>query len=121
MVPVYFESAAVIVVAGPARAGARAARTQPHRRRYPRAARTCAEDRAACLVDDGVEEDVALAEVAVGDRLRVRPGERVPIDGVVVEGESAVDESMLTGEPLPVRSARATVSPEEPSTPRAPS
>ena len=48
------------------------------------------------------EEDVPLAVVAAGDLLRVRPGERVPVDGVVVEGASAVDESMLTGEPLPV-------------------
>jgi Cu+-exporting ATPase len=51
---------------------------------------------------DGGEEDVPLAQVAVGDRLRVRPGEKVPVDGRVLEGASAVDESMLTGEPLPV-------------------
>jgi P-type Cu+ transporter len=51
---------------------------------------------------DGAERDVPLAEVAVGDRLRVRPGERVPVDGVVVEGRSSVDESMITGEPIPV-------------------
>ncbi|MDM0122734.1 copper-translocating P-type ATPase [Variovorax sp. J2L1-78] len=54
------------------------------------------------LRDDGTEEDVPLAHVHVGDRLRVRPGEKVPVDGVVEEGASAVDESMLTGEPLPV-------------------
>jgi len=53
----------------------------------------------------GGEEDVALAEVARGDRLRVRPGERVPVDGVVVEGSSSVDESMLTGEPIPLEKA----------------
>src|SRR4029079_8403482 len=46
--------------------------------------------------------DVPLDEVGVGDRLRVRPGERVPVDGVVVEGSSSVDESMITGEPIPV-------------------
>jgi P-type Cu+ transporter len=51
---------------------------------------------------DGLEEDIPLAHVHVGDMLRVRPGEKVPVDGVVVEGASAVDESMLTGEPMPV-------------------
>ncbi len=51
---------------------------------------------------DGSERDVPIDEVEVGDRLRVRPGEKLPVDGVVLEGESAVDESMLTGEPLPV-------------------
>jgi Cu+-exporting ATPase len=51
---------------------------------------------------DGTEEDVLLSHVHVGDSLRVRPGEKVPVDGVVLEGMSAVDESMLTGEPLPV-------------------
>ena len=51
---------------------------------------------------DGAEEDIAITHVHVGDTLRVRPGEKVPVDGVVVEGSSAVDESMLTGEPMPV-------------------
>lgn len=51
---------------------------------------------------DGSENDVPLTHVHVGDLLRVRPGEKVPVDGVVVEGSSAIDESMLTGEPLPV-------------------
>jgi Cu+-exporting ATPase len=51
---------------------------------------------------DGSEEDVPLTHVHIGDALRVRPGEKVPVDGVVAEGESAVDESMLTGEPMPV-------------------
>ena len=54
------------------------------------------------IAADGSEEDVPLAHVHEGDLLRVRPGEKVPVDGVVVEGSSAVDESMLTGEPLPV-------------------
>lgn len=51
---------------------------------------------------DGTEEDVPLTHVHVGDLLRIRPGEKVPVDGVVIEGSSAVDESMLTGEPVPV-------------------
>jgi Cu+-exporting ATPase len=51
---------------------------------------------------DGTEEDIPLTHVHKGDHLRVRPGEKVPVDGSVLEGESAVDESMLTGEPLPV-------------------
>ena len=51
---------------------------------------------------DGSEEDVPLVNVHVGDLLRVRPGEKVPVDGVVVDGSSSVDESMLTGEPMPV-------------------
>jgi Cu+-exporting ATPase len=51
---------------------------------------------------DGSEEEIALAVVRPGDRLRVRPGERIPVDGVVVEGGSAVDESMVTGESMPV-------------------
>jgi P-type Cu+ transporter len=54
------------------------------------------------LREDGAEEDVPLEQVQVGDRLRVRPGEKVPVDGVVLEGKSAVDESMVTGEPIPV-------------------
>lgn len=51
---------------------------------------------------DGSEEDIPLEHVHLGNKLRVRPGEKVPVDGVVAEGESAVDESMLTGEPVPV-------------------
>jgi Cu+-exporting ATPase len=51
---------------------------------------------------DGTEEDVPLKSVQVGDRLRIRPGEKVPVDGVVLEGTSSIDESMVTGEPIPV-------------------
>ncbi len=52
--------------------------------------------------DDGSDEDVPLDAVHVGDRLRVRPGEKIPVDGVVLDGRSAVDEAMVTGEPIPV-------------------
>lgn len=54
------------------------------------------------LRDDGAEEDIELTHVHVGDRLRVRPGEKMPVDGEVIDGHSNVDESMLTGEPIPV-------------------
>ncbi len=54
------------------------------------------------ILNDGREEDVSLEGVQVGDRLRVRPGEKVPVDGVVIDGTSAIDESMVTGEPIPV-------------------
>jgi Cu+-exporting ATPase len=54
------------------------------------------------LLDDGSEEDVPLEQVEVGDVLRVRPGDKVPVDGVVIDGESHVDEAMVTGEPLAV-------------------
>jgi Cu+-exporting ATPase len=54
------------------------------------------------ISQDGKEADVALSEVQVGDRIRVRPGEKVPTDGSVIEGRSSVDESMVSGEPIPV-------------------
>jgi heavy metal translocating P-type ATPase len=60
---------------------------------------------AHAIHEDGSEEDVPLEHVHPGNRLRVRPGEKVPVDGVVLEGGSAVDESMLTGEPIPVEKA----------------
>ena len=52
--------------------------------------------------EDGTEEDIPLDAVHIGDRLRVRPGEKVPVDGVVLEGRSSIDESMISGEPIPV-------------------
>jgi len=59
-------------------------------------------DTATLVDEDGTEREVPLEEVAVGDRMKVRPGEQVPTDGVVVDGQSAVDESMVTGESVPV-------------------
>src|SRR5256886_1259544 len=61
--------------------------------------------RTARVIRDGTETDVPTAEVRVGDFVRIRPGERVPVDGVVTEGASTVDESMLTGESLPIEKA----------------
>jgi len=54
------------------------------------------------IKDDGSEEDVAVDSIVVGDKLRVRPGEKIPVDGVVIEGRSSIDESMVTGESMPV-------------------
>jgi len=62
-------------------------------------------DTATLVHDDGSEEDVPLSEVEVGDRLKVRPGEKIPTDAKVVDGDSAVDESMVTGESVPVSKA----------------
>ncbi|UCH21196.1 MAG: copper-translocating P-type ATPase [Deltaproteobacteria bacterium] len=56
----------------------------------------------ATILENGVEKEIPLARVNVGDTIIVRPGERIPVDGIVLEGQSAVDESMLTGEPIPV-------------------
>jgi Cu+-exporting ATPase len=55
------------------------------------------------IKDDGSEEDVSLDQVIPGDKLRVRPGEKIPVDGVIIDGSSSVDESMVTGEPIPVQ------------------
>jgi P-type Cu+ transporter len=61
---------------------------------------------ARLIRDNGSEEDVSLERVKPGDRLRVRPGEKVPVDGVVMEGTTSVDESMVTGEPIPVEKTK---------------
>jgi Cu+-exporting ATPase len=99
--PVYFEAAAVIVelvlLGQVLELGARRRVSGAIRALLALAPRT-----ARRLEGDGTERDVDVAELGVGDRLRVRPGEKVPVDGVVVSGLSAVDESMVTGEPVPV-------------------
>jgi Cu+-exporting ATPase len=100
-VPVYFEAAAVIVtlvfLGQVLELRARRQTGSAIRALLGLSPKTARRIRA-----DGTDEDVALGDVQVGDRLRVRPGEKVPVDGTVVDGRSAVDESMVTGEPMPV-------------------
>ena len=101
MVPVYYEAAGVVVtlvlLGQVLEMRARAATG-----RAIRALMDLAPKTARRLRPDGSEEEVNLAEVAAGDRLRIRPGDAIPVDGVVIEGRSSVDEAMLTGEPTPV-------------------
>ena len=101
LVPVYFEAAAVIttlVLLGQVlELRARSATGKAIRALLGLAPKTARK-----LFDDGSEEDVPLEHIHVGDLLRIRPGEKVPVDGVVVEGRSSVDEAMISGEPVPV-------------------
>jgi len=100
-VGVYFEAGAVIVVlvllGQLMELGARDRTGAAIRAFLDLAAKT-----ARVVREDGSEEEIPLEDVVVGDRLRVRPGEKVPVDGKVLEGRSSIDESMLTGEPVPV-------------------
>ena len=101
MVPVYYEAAGVVValvlLGQVLELRARAATGKAIRALLNLAPKTARRINSA-----GTEVDIPLADVLTGDSLRVRPGEAVPVDGVVIEGRSSVDESMLTGEPLPV-------------------
>ncbi|MEO7504773.1 MAG: copper-translocating P-type ATPase [Sphingomicrobium sp.] len=100
-VPVYFEAAAVItalVLLGQVLE----LRARSATGRAIRALLGLAPKTARRVSPDGTEQDVALELVVVGDVLRVRPGEKIPVDGVVLEGHSSVDESMISGEPVPV-------------------
>ena len=101
MVPVYYEAAGVVVtlvlLGQVLELRARAATG-----RAIRALLNLTPKTARRIRNDGEDEDVALTAVVAGDRLRVRPGEAVPVDGIVIEGRSSVDEAMLTGEPLAV-------------------
>ncbi len=100
-VGVYFEAAAVIVtlvlLGQVMELRAREGTGKAIRALLDLAAKT-----ARIIRDDGSEVEIPLEQVQVGDRLRVRPGDKVPVDGVVAEGRSSVDESMITGEPIPV-------------------
>ncbi len=100
-VPVYFEAAAVITTLA-LLGQVLELRARQRTSGAIRALLGLAPKTARRIEANGREEDVALDSVRKGDRLRVRPGEKVPVDGVVLEGASAVDESMVTGEPLPV-------------------
>ncbi len=100
-VPVYFEAAAVItvlVLVGQVLE----LRAREQTSGAIRALLNLAPKTARRLNADGSEEEVQVDAISVGDRMRVRPGERIPVDGEVVDGKSNVDESMVTGEPLPV-------------------
>jgi len=99
-IPVYFEAAAVIVTLV-LLGQVLELRARSQTNSAIRALLDLAPKTARIIRADGVEADVPLEQVVPGDRLRVRPGEKVPVDGVVLEGHSAIDESMITGEPLP--------------------
>jgi Cu+-exporting ATPase len=102
--PVYFEAAAVIttlVLLGQVLE----LRARQHTSGAIRALLNLAPQQAHLLDSTGAEKDVTLDQVKRGDRLRVRPGERVPVDGTIREGASALDESMVTGEPMPAEKA----------------
>src|SRR5205823_4578341 len=99
-VPVYFESAAVIIalvlLGQVLELRARAQTGGAIRELLALAPKT-----ARRIEPDGMERDLPIEQIRPGERLRVRPGEKIPVDGIVEEGASAVDESMLTGEPIP--------------------
>lgn len=102
--PLYFEAAAVIVVLV-LLGQLLELRAREQTSGAIKALLTLAPKTARRLRPDGTDEDVAVGEIAVGDRLRVRPGEKVPVDGQVLEGSGAVDEALVTGESLPVDKA----------------
>jgi len=107
MVPVYYEAAGV-VIALVLLGQVLELRARSATGKAIRALLNLAPKTARRIAADGSETEVGLADVVAGDRLRIRPGEAVPVDGIVVEGKSTVDESMITGEPLPVAKQAAS-------------
>jgi P-type Cu+ transporter len=101
MVPLYFEAAAVIVTLV-LLGQVLELRARSQTGNAIKALLGLAPKTAQRIGSDGKEEDIAVEHIKVGDLLRVRPGEKIPVDGVVTEGRSVVDESMITGEPIPV-------------------
>ncbi len=101
MVPLYFEPAAVIVTLV-LLGQVLELRARSQTSSAIKSLLSLAPKNARVIKDDASEEDRPIEHLKIGDRLRVRPGERVPVDGVVIEGASSVDESMITGEPIPV-------------------
>ncbi len=97
----YFEAAAIIIalidLGNALEARARGKTSEAIKRLMRLAPKT------ARVVREGREQDVPIEEVGIGETLRVRPGEKIPVDGVIIEGSTTVDESMLTGEPMPVK------------------
>lgn len=101
LVPVYFEAASVIIVLV-LLGQVLELKAREKTGSAIRALLDLAPRKATRLKEDGSTEEISLDEVMVGDHLRVRPGEKIPVDGMILEGSSVVDESMLTGEPVPV-------------------
>lgn len=107
MAPLYFEAAAVIttlVLVGQVLE----LRARSQTGNAIKALLGLAPKTARRVSENGEEEDIPLEHIHVGDRLRVRPGEKVPVDGEILEGQSSVDESMITGEPIPVEKEKGS-------------
>ncbi len=106
-VPVYFEASAVIIVLV-ALGQVLEIRARSQTTSALKALLGLAPKRARIVWSNGKEEDIPIEKVTVGDRLRIRPGEKVPVDGEVVEGSTSIDESMVTGEPIPVEKRKGS-------------
>ena len=101
VIPVYFEAAAVItalVLLGQVLE----LRARSQTNAAIKMLLDLAPKKARVILDNGDEEDIPLEQVSIGHKLRVRPGEKIPVDGIVIDGSSSVDESMVTGEPIPI-------------------